>query len=322
MWRWPLRPRGVRLAALADRESPHGSVRGRDLPPRLRSRPGLHARRPRSCDSHSDDLSDFGGMVAAYALTPRAMAMSLRGGAVTSGPFLEAMGIVAGFYVIEAPDLDAAVAIARTNPAGWNGGGAELHFLCGMADRSKASVQGGDSAISSTFWSRSRRSVSYGSWCGSSSESVIRRARRSPLGPTSARPPRPTTGTLTRPLLRLLSSNPATSARSGPQCVHARTRSEVTRPGSPRPCFLPRMVRAAPGRRFEQGFDIRLWPEWLDGHLPDQTHAREPPPSSPVRQRKRASSPRHRSGTDRLRPRRPGRNANGESRQFGLHMNN
>ena len=65
-------------------------------------------------------------MVAAYALTPRAMAMSLRGGAVTSGPFLEAMGIVAGFYVIEAPDLDAAVAIARTNPAGWNGGGVEV----------------------------------------------------------------------------------------------------------------------------------------------------------------------------------------------------
>jgi hypothetical protein len=54
---------------------------------------------------------------------------------------------------------------------------------------------------------------------------------------------------------------------AGPQCDHARTRSEVNQPGSPTPCFFPRAVaRCRAG--FEQGFDIRLGPEWLDRHLP------------------------------------------------------
>jgi hypothetical protein len=79
-----------------------------------------------SCDTHSDELSDADVMVAAYALTPRAMATSLRGDTVTSGPFIDVKEIVAGFYVIEAPDLDAALAIARTNPAVWDGGGVEV----------------------------------------------------------------------------------------------------------------------------------------------------------------------------------------------------
>ena len=34
--------------------------------------------------------------------------------------------IVAGFYVIEAPDLDAVLAIARLNPAVRDGGGVEV----------------------------------------------------------------------------------------------------------------------------------------------------------------------------------------------------
>jgi hypothetical protein len=65
-------------------------------------------------------------MLVAYALTPRDMAMSIRAGAVTGGPFLGAQEVVAGFYVIEAPDLDAALTIAGTNPAIREGGGVEV----------------------------------------------------------------------------------------------------------------------------------------------------------------------------------------------------
>jgi hypothetical protein len=65
-------------------------------------------------------------MMAAFALTPRDMATSIRGDAITDGPFVDSKEVVAGFYVIEAPDLDAALAIARQNPVVSHGGGVEL----------------------------------------------------------------------------------------------------------------------------------------------------------------------------------------------------
>ncbi len=65
-------------------------------------------------------------MVLAYALTPRGMASSVRASGVTDGPFVDAPEIVAGFYILEAPDLDAALAIAATNPAIREGGGVEV----------------------------------------------------------------------------------------------------------------------------------------------------------------------------------------------------
>jgi hypothetical protein len=79
-----------------------------------------------SCDEHADELVGAGSMLVAYALTPRDLATSVRADAVTKGPFLDSKEIVAGFYVIEAPDLEAAVAIARTNPAIREGGGVEV----------------------------------------------------------------------------------------------------------------------------------------------------------------------------------------------------
>jgi hypothetical protein len=81
------------------------------------------------CDDHSDELAATGSMLAAYALTPRDMATSVRADAVTDGPFLDSKEVVAGFYVIEAPDLDAALAIARTNPVVRDGGGVEVRPL-------------------------------------------------------------------------------------------------------------------------------------------------------------------------------------------------
>ena len=79
-----------------------------------------------TCDSHSDDLADSRAMVAAYALTPRDMATSLSGDLITDGPFIDSKEVVAGFYVLEAPDLDTALAIARTNPVLRDGGALEV----------------------------------------------------------------------------------------------------------------------------------------------------------------------------------------------------
>jgi hypothetical protein len=78
------------------------------------------------CDEHADQLTADNAMVMAYALTPRDLATSIRSDGITDGPFIDAKEIVAGFYIIEAPDLDAALAIAGTNPAVRQGGGVEV----------------------------------------------------------------------------------------------------------------------------------------------------------------------------------------------------
>jgi hypothetical protein len=78
------------------------------------------------CVQHADEVTASGSMVMAYALTPRDMARSIRGSTITDGPFLDAKEVVAGFYVIEAPDFDAALAIAGTNPVVREGGGVEV----------------------------------------------------------------------------------------------------------------------------------------------------------------------------------------------------
>lgn len=79
-----------------------------------------------SCDQHADELVTAGSMLAAYALTPRDMATSIRADSITDGPFIDSKEIVAGFYIIEAPDLDAALAIAGANPVVREGGGVEV----------------------------------------------------------------------------------------------------------------------------------------------------------------------------------------------------
>jgi hypothetical protein len=66
---------------------------------------------------HHDELVNSGILVAAWALTPKDMATSVHEDLVTDGPFIDSKEVVAGFYVIEAPDLDAAMAIVRRNPA-------------------------------------------------------------------------------------------------------------------------------------------------------------------------------------------------------------
>ncbi|GAA1710965.1 YciI family protein [Isoptericola hypogeus] len=46
---------------------------------------------------------------------------------VTDGPFTESKDVIGGFDVVEAPDLDAALAIAAEHPGSWGGGTVEVH---------------------------------------------------------------------------------------------------------------------------------------------------------------------------------------------------
>jgi hypothetical protein len=82
-------------------------------------------------DRHGRELEESASLVAAFALQPRAQATAIRGDAMTDGPFLETREVIAGFYVIEAPDLDAALAIAAKNPATRTGGGVEVRPVAG-----------------------------------------------------------------------------------------------------------------------------------------------------------------------------------------------
>jgi len=77
-------------------------------------------------ERYSEQMQASGEMVCAIALEDSAIATSLRGDVITDGPFLEAKEVVLGLYVVEAPDLDAALVIARQNPIHHQGGGVEV----------------------------------------------------------------------------------------------------------------------------------------------------------------------------------------------------
>ncbi|GII94289.1 YciI family protein [Sinosporangium siamense] len=52
-----------------------------------------------------------------HATQPSPTARTIRkGGLVTDGPFLETKEVIAGFFVVEAKDLDQAVAVGRLLP--------------------------------------------------------------------------------------------------------------------------------------------------------------------------------------------------------------
>jgi hypothetical protein len=70
--------------------------------------------------------SQGGQILGGDALLPTATATSVRddGQTVTDGPFVETKEALGGFYLIEAADLDQAIAFAKQCPA--PGGGVEL----------------------------------------------------------------------------------------------------------------------------------------------------------------------------------------------------
>jgi hypothetical protein len=69
---------------------------------------------------------EFGAAQAAVlrggnALEPTSAATSIRDGVVTDGPFLETKEALGGYYLIEADDLDQALAVAKQVPAPFGG---------------------------------------------------------------------------------------------------------------------------------------------------------------------------------------------------------
>ena len=56
-------------------------------------------------------------IVGGEALMPSSTATSIRdGGAITDGPFVETKEALGGYYLIQAADLDAAIAVAKDCP--------------------------------------------------------------------------------------------------------------------------------------------------------------------------------------------------------------
>jgi hypothetical protein len=61
-------------------------------------------------------------LVGGAALQPTATATSIhRGSEVTDGPFVETKEALGGYYLIDAPDLDTALAVAKNVPARFGG---------------------------------------------------------------------------------------------------------------------------------------------------------------------------------------------------------
>jgi hypothetical protein len=70
------------------------------------------------------EVEQHGGkLLAGHALQSTDTATSVRGGGseVTDGPFVETKEALGGYYLIDAPDLDAALAIGKICPARFGG---------------------------------------------------------------------------------------------------------------------------------------------------------------------------------------------------------
>ena len=82
-----------------------------------------------------DDLQAKGSWITGDQLAPprRARSVRVRGGKaiVTDGPFAETKEVFGGFYLVEADDLDAALALAARIPALRMGGSVEVRPVTG-----------------------------------------------------------------------------------------------------------------------------------------------------------------------------------------------
>ena len=76
-------------------------------------------------------VADAGGRtIAGMALEPPSTATSIRGELLTDGPFMETKEVLAGIFVLEARDLDHALALAKMTPI--VDGGVEVRPLIGF----------------------------------------------------------------------------------------------------------------------------------------------------------------------------------------------
>jgi hypothetical protein len=70
----------------------------------------------------AQQIGELGGkMLGGNALQPTSTATTIRGDVVTDGPFVETKEALGGYYLIEAKDLDQALAIGKLCPAGYGG---------------------------------------------------------------------------------------------------------------------------------------------------------------------------------------------------------
>jgi len=85
----------------------------------------LHAVPDRECMAYGDGLRQNGGLLAAEALQPidTATTVRVRNGrlSVTDGPFAETKEQLAGFYLVEARDLNEAIQTAAKIPPAREG---------------------------------------------------------------------------------------------------------------------------------------------------------------------------------------------------------
>ena len=72
-----------------------------------------------------------GAIIAGLALEQTGTATTIRGGLVTDGPFIESKEALAGVFVLEALDLDHALALAGMTPI--MDGGVEVRPLIGFS---------------------------------------------------------------------------------------------------------------------------------------------------------------------------------------------
>jgi hypothetical protein len=81
---------------------------------------------PEEVEAHNrygTQVEDLGGKIlSGYALQPSTSAVSVRGDVVTDGPFVESKEVLAGFFILEAADLDQAREIGKLCPATARGG--------------------------------------------------------------------------------------------------------------------------------------------------------------------------------------------------------
>jgi hypothetical protein len=69
-----------------------------------------------------EQIGELGGkFLGGNALQPTQTATTIRSDVVTDGPFVETKEALGGYYLVEAPDLDAALAIGRACPARFGG---------------------------------------------------------------------------------------------------------------------------------------------------------------------------------------------------------
>lgn len=66
----------------------------------------------------AEQVTELGAkLLGGQALQPASTATSIRGDVVTDGPFVETKEVLGGYYLVEADDLDQALAVGKLCPA-------------------------------------------------------------------------------------------------------------------------------------------------------------------------------------------------------------